>query len=215
MIHFTRSPIIQHTHHGFTFHDRKMANAADGHNGHALVYRLLLSYEDNRAAHNLPDWSLLRRPSLEHDFAGVVTLREDTDQLAFGDHEQEPYLFFSHPLNRFETDCSGVTDQITWLPFPFRTESTVSVSFMEHLQGCNTRTHVLPQVTGRRFYGALPSSGLPIASKKMALFPFACGEKKAVTSSSKKVSPVEPRRWAYAARYILPPMTPASSWTAR
>ena len=57
----------------------------------------------------------------------------------------------------------------------------------------------------------LAFSGLPIASKKMALFPFACGEKKAVTSSSKKVSPVEPRRWAYAARYILPPMTPASS----
>ena len=28
----------QHTHHGFTFHDLKMANAADGHNGHALIY---------------------------------------------------------------------------------------------------------------------------------------------------------------------------------
>ena len=61
-----------------------------------------------------------------------------------------------------------------------------------------------------RPYGTLRFSGLPIASRKMALLPFACGEKNLVTSSSKKVSPVEPRRWAYAARYILPPMAPAS-----
>jgi hypothetical protein len=43
-------------------------------------------------------------------------------------------------------------------------------------------------------------SGLPIASRKMALLSFACGEKNSVTSSSKKVSPVAPRCWAYAAR---------------
>jgi hypothetical protein len=42
--------------------------------------------------------------------------------------------------------------------------------------------------------------GLPIASRKMALLFFACGEKKLTTSSSKKVSPVAPRCWAYAAR---------------
>jgi len=30
-----------------------------------------------------------------------------------------------------------------------------------------------------------------------------------------EVSPVAPRRWAYVARYILPPMAPASNWTAR
>ncbi len=64
-------------------------------------------------------------------------------------------------------------------------------------------------------YCGLRFSGLPIASRKMALLPFACGEKKLITSSSKKVSPVAPRLWAYAARYILPPMAPASSWTAR
>ena len=64
-------------------------------------------------------------------------------------------------------------------------------------------------------YLGLRFSGVPIANRKIALLPFACGEKKFITSSSKKVSPVEPRRWAYAAKYILPPMAPASSWTAR
>jgi len=39
-------------------------------------------------------------------------------------------------------------------------------------------------------------SGLPIASRKMAFLCFACGEKKSTTSSSKKVKPVAPRRWA-------------------
>ena len=51
-----------------------------------------------------------------------------------------------------------------------------------------------PRSQGRRFYCALPFSALPIASRKIALFPVAWGEKKIVTSSSKKVSPVEPRR---------------------
>ena len=36
-------------------------------------------------------------------------------------------------------------------------------------------------------------SGFPIASRNTALLPFACGEKKLTTSSSKKVSPVAPR----------------------
>lgn len=49
-------------------------------------------------------------------------------------------------------------------------------------------------------YRCLGFSGLPIATKKMALLPFACGEKNLITSSSKKVSPVPPRRWAYAAK---------------
>ena len=57
--------------------------------------------------------------------------------------------------------------------------------------------------------------GLPIATRKMAALPVACGEKKLITSSSKKVSPVAPKPWAYADRYILPPMAPASNWTAR
>jgi hypothetical protein len=38
----------------------------------------------------------------------------------------------------------------------------------------------------------------------MALSPFACGEKKLITSSSKKVSPVASRRWAYASQ-VHPP----------
>ena len=46
------------------------------------------------------------------------------------------------------------------------------------------------------YYFGLRFSGLPIASKKMALFPFAWGEKNSMTSSSKKVSPVAPRCWA-------------------
>src|SRR5262245_48588604 len=36
----------------------------------------------------------------------------------------------------------------------------------------------------------------PIANKRMALLPCACGEKKPVTSSSKKVKPVAPSRCA-------------------
>lgn len=51
-----------------------------------------------------------------------------------------------------------------------------------------------------RPYCGLRFRGLPIASKKMALLSFACGEKNLITSSSKKVSPVAPRCWAYAAR---------------
>jgi hypothetical protein len=49
-------------------------------------------------------------------------------------------------------------------------------------------------------YCSLRFSGLPIASRKMALLSVACGEKKLITSSSKNVSPVAPRCWAYAAR---------------
>jgi len=45
-------------------------------------------------------------------------------------------------------------------------------------------------------YCGLRISGLPIASRKMAFLCFACGEKKLTTSSSKKVKPVAPRRWA-------------------
>lgn len=51
-----------------------------------------------------------------------------------------------------------------------------------------------------RPYCGVRFRGLPIATKKMALLPFACGEKNLITSLSKKVSPVPPRRWAYAAR---------------
>src|SRR5271165_1469522 len=76
-------------------------------------------------------------------------------------------------------------------------------------------SHLKQNEVGQRAYCGWRFRGLPIASKKMALLSFACGEKKLITSSSKKVSPVAPRRWAYAARYILPPMAPASSWTAR
>jgi hypothetical protein len=53
---------------------------------------------------------------------------------------------------------------------------------------------------GSRRYCDSRFRGLPIASRKMALLSFACGEKKLTTSSSKKVSPVAPRCWAYAAR---------------
>jgi hypothetical protein len=60
-------------------------------------------------------------------------------------------------------------------------------------------------------YCGLRFIGLPIASRKMALFLFAWGEKNSITSSSKKVKPVAPRCWAYTARYILPPMAPASN----
>jgi DNA-binding beta-propeller fold protein YncE len=38
-----------------------------------------------------------------------------------------------------------------------------------------------------------PRLGTPAATRNMTLFPLACGEKKSVTSSSKKVSPVAPR----------------------
>ena len=68
---------------------------------------------------------------------------------------------------------------------------------------------------GIQAYYGLRLRGFPIANKKMALLLFACGEKNSITSSSKKVKPVAPSCWAYAARYILPPIVPASSWTAR
>jgi hypothetical protein len=71
-----------------------------------------------------------------------------------------------------------------------------------------------PGICLYRSYCGLRFNGFPIASKKMALLPFAWGEKNSITSSSKKVKPVAPRCWAYTARYILPPMAPASSWTA-
>ena len=51
-------------------------------------------------------------------------------------------------------------------------------------------------ICGFIHYCGLRFSGLPIASRKIALFPSACGEKKLITSSSKKVSPVAPSRCA-------------------
>src|SRR5262249_55818903 len=57
--------------------------------------------------------------------------------------------------------------------------------------------------------------GRPHATRNITLFPAACGEKKRVTSSSKKVSPVAPRSTAYAARYAFPPSIAASSCAAR
>src|SRR6516162_4476422 len=64
----------QHTLHALTLHDWQVANTTGGHYGHALVDRLLWSDKNNWAAHDLPDQSLFRRPPLEHDFTGIVTL---------------------------------------------------------------------------------------------------------------------------------------------
>jgi len=86
-----------------------------------------------------------------------------------------------------QTQCSCASDScISKLYFPKR-------------PGNSSLTSELP--TNREWpYCGLHFSGLPIASRKMALLSFACGEKNAITSSSKKVSPVAPRCWAYAAR---------------
>src|SRR5215813_8637267 len=64
----------QHTLDALTLHDRQVANTTGGHYGHALVDRLLWSHKNNRAAHDLLDQSLFRRPPLEYDFTGIVTL---------------------------------------------------------------------------------------------------------------------------------------------
>ena len=83
----------------------------------------------------------------------------------------------------------------------------------EQEDGAQRRHHPF-RSGGRRLLGGL-SDGLlavvvaschyrrapgPSALRNMTLLPAACGEKNAVTSSSKKVSPVAPRRSAYAAR---------------
>ena len=49
-------------------------------------------------------------------------------------------------------------------------------------------------------YWGLRRARLPKAMRNMTLLPAAWGEKKLVTSSSKKVSPLAPTRWAYAPR---------------
>jgi len=56
-----------------------------------------------------------------------------------------------------------------------------------------------PELRRRPAHDASPSaarSGCPRATRNMTLFPAACGEKNSVTSSSKNVSPVAPKRWA-------------------
>src|SRR5215469_10305895 len=55
----------EYTLHGLTLHDREMPNTAGGHDGHALVDRLLRSHEHNWASHDLPNASFLRRPPFE------------------------------------------------------------------------------------------------------------------------------------------------------
>ena len=149
----------------------------------------------------------------------VLGIRRDSQQGLRSSSEQQIYFFpVGDEVGTIVAEwISYLWDQklsekaIRCFPQPgFRSEENYNLKRRAWNEGIGPQ-----QRHGRRFYCALLFSGLPIASKKMALFPFACGEKKAVTSSSKKVSPVEPRRWEYAAKYILPPMTPASSWTAR
>ena len=50
-------------------------------------------------------------------------------------------------------------------------------------------------------------AGRPTAMRNITAFPAASGEKKSVTSSSRKVSPVAPHPRAYAARYVCPYMS--------
>src|SRR6266849_2082652 len=81
------------------FHNRKMTYAIVGHNRHALVHRLLLSNENHRARHDLPDLGLLRGSSHEDDLARIVPLRDDARQFALGDDQQRPNPRLGHPFD--------------------------------------------------------------------------------------------------------------------
>lgn len=47
----------------------------------ASAQRILSSHEYHRVCHHLADLSLLREAAVENYFAGIVTLRQDTDQI--------------------------------------------------------------------------------------------------------------------------------------
>lgn len=60
-----------------------------GHNGHALIYGMLRTREDNWAGHDLVDLGVSRRMAHEDYFASVVTLRQDTDQSTIENDQQD------------------------------------------------------------------------------------------------------------------------------
>src|ERR1017187_1811115 len=66
---------------------RKVPEMAIGHDGHALVDGVLAGHKDHRTGHDLLHPSVLRRPSLKDDLAGIVTLGEDPHEFAFKQHQ--------------------------------------------------------------------------------------------------------------------------------
>src|SRR5712692_489620 len=63
-----------HSHYMLAFHDRQMAYAVVGHDGHALIHGVLRSYVDHRARHDLLYLGFLRGSALEDDLASVIAL---------------------------------------------------------------------------------------------------------------------------------------------
>src|ERR1035441_8934256 len=96
-----------HPHDGALLDYRKVPEMVIRHDGHALVDCVLGSHKDHRAGHNLPDRSLFRGPSLENDLAGIVTLREDPDELAFQQHQQGSDSLITHLLDGFVNGLIG------------------------------------------------------------------------------------------------------------
>src|SRR5713101_9891945 len=115
------------------FHNRKMTYAIVGHNRHALVHRLLLSNENHRARHDLPDLGLLRGSSHEDDLARIVPLRDDARQFALGDDQQRPNPRLGHPFDGLvDRLFRGHRPDITALAFQNRADP---VAESQHWRG--------------------------------------------------------------------------------
>src|SRR5262245_23214081 len=79
-----------------------MANAFCGHQGHALIDRLVEANIDDGARHDFFDERGGRCAAVKNNLARVVALRDQTDDfIGFRDHEGTD-LLFSHALERVE-----------------------------------------------------------------------------------------------------------------
>src|SRR5208282_5281000 len=88
-----------HPHYHVVLDDGKMTKPEVRHDGHAIIHRVLTSNEDHGAGHDLPHQRLLRGVPLENNFAGIVALRQDADQLALGYNQQCADALRRHLLN--------------------------------------------------------------------------------------------------------------------
>jgi hypothetical protein len=82
--------------------NREMANSLIGHDRHTLINVSIRRHAQDPRRHEVPNLQRLRGLALEDDFAGVVPLGHDTDQLLALHHQQCADALVRHQPQRIE-----------------------------------------------------------------------------------------------------------------
>ena len=84
---------------------RQVADVLVRHKRHAILDRLLRTDVEHVRAHDLAHRRFLGRLPLEDDLPGVITLRENADELPAFQHQEGADVLVGHHLQRVEDGC--------------------------------------------------------------------------------------------------------------